>query len=254
MPAKKYVLSSWKMYPTVDEAQSLFEAIQAGLQERAESGDTLPTVIICPPSLSLVPLKAVADDRVVRLGAQTCHWEDEGNYTGEISPRMLEGLVDYVLVGHSERRAVGETDEQVARKVAAVARHGIVPILLVGEDDKGEDGIRRTEDRLRQGLSEIDVTSEEFLVVYEPVWAIGADERASAEHIERSVNHLKGVLEELGVREPQVLYGGTVNEENVDELAQLDVLDGVGAGRASLDAERFLTIIDRVAAASRASR
>jgi triosephosphate isomerase len=254
MPAKKYVLSSWKMYPTVDEAQSLFEAIQAGLQKRAGSDDRLPTVIICPPFLSLVPLRAVADDRVVRLGAQTSHWEDEGNYTGEISPRMLEGLVDYVLVGHSERRAVGETDEQVARKVAAVARHGMVPILLVGEDDKGGDGIRRTEDRLRQGLSEIDPTSAEFLVVYEPVWAIGADERASAEHIERSVHHLKGVLDELGVREPQVLYGGTVNEENVDELAQLDVLDGVGAGRASLDAERFLAIIDRVGSAASASR
>ena len=250
MPGQKYVLSSWKMYTTVDEAQTLFEAIQAGLQDRAQSGGHLPTVIICPPFLSLVPLRAVADRDVVHLGAQTSHWEDEGSYTGEISPRMLQGLVDYVLVGHSERRMAGETDEQIAHKVAAVTRYGMVPILLVGEDDKSGDGIRRTEDRLRKGLSEIDVPSEEFLVVYEPVWAIGADERASAEHIRRSVEHLKAVLGELGAPEPRVLYGGTVNEENVDELAQLDVLDGVGAGRASLDADRFLAIIDRVAATS----
>jgi triosephosphate isomerase len=250
MPAEKYVLSSWKMYPTVAEAQALFEAIQAGLQQRASSGERLPTVIICPPFVSLVPLRAIADHRLVRLGAQTSHWEDEGSFTGDISPRMLEGLVDYVLVGHSERRAAGESDEQVALKVAAVARRGMVPILLVGEDDKTGDGIRRTEDRLRRGLSEIDVTAEEFLVVYEPVWAIGADERAPADHIRRSVEHLKGVLDELGVHQPRVLYGGTVNEENVDELAHLDVLDGVGAGRASLDAERFLGIIDRVASAA----
>jgi triosephosphate isomerase len=243
----KYVLSSWKMYPTVDEARSLTADIQTRLLERLDSGASLPDVILCPPSLALVPLREIADDRVLHLGAQTCHWEDEGNYTGEISPRMLEGLVEYVLVGHSERREMGETDEQVARKVAAVSRHGMTPILLVGEDDKGEDAIRRTEDRLRQGLSEIDVTAQEVLVVYEPTWAIGQDERAPADHIRRSVEHLRGVLDELGAREPGILYGGTVNEENVDELAGLDVLDGVGAGRASLDAERFLEIIDRAA-------
>src|SRR5215207_2749475 len=141
----KYVLSSWKMYPTVDEAQASFEAIQAGLQERAQHGTVLPRVILCPPFLSLVPLAALVDKGVLALGAQTCHWEAEGSYTGEISPRMLQGLVDYVLVGHSERRAAGENDEQVAWKVAAVTRHGMTPILLVGEDDPGEGAIVSSE-------------------------------------------------------------------------------------------------------------
>jgi triosephosphate isomerase len=242
----KYVLSSWKMYPTVDEAQSSFEAIQAGLQERAQRGTALPRVILCPPFLSLVPLAAVADNRVMALGAQTCHWEAEGSYTGEISARMLHGLVDYVLVGHSERRVTGETDEQVAWKVAAVAQHGMTPILLVGEDDPGEDAILSSEQRLRQGLSGVDVSSTPVLVVYEPTWAIGSDETASTSHVARSVTHLKAVLADMGATEPQLLYGGSVNDDNVEALARLEVLDGVGAGRASLDADQFLRLIDQV--------
>ena len=244
-----YVLSSWKMYPTVHQAQASFEAIQAGLQERAQGGTVLPRVILCPPFLSLVPFAALVDRRVLSLGAQNCHWEAEGAYTGEISPRMLQGLVDYVLVGHSERRAAGETDEQVARKVAAVAQHGLTPILLVGEDDPGEDAIFTSEQRLRHGLSGVDVSRQPVLVVYEPTWAIGTDETASTSHVRRSVAQLKGVLADMGVREPQVLYGGSVNDDNVDALARLDVLDGVGAGRASLDPAQFLRLIDQVAKA-----
>lgn len=245
----KYVLSSWKMYPTVDQAQASFEAIQAGLHERAQRGTVLPRVILCPPFLSLVGFAAGVDRRLLALGAQNCHWEAEGAYTGEISARMLQGLVDYVLVGHSERRAAGETDEQVARKVAAVTQHGLTPILLVGEDDAGEDAIVRSEQQLRQGLSGIEVGSHPVLVVYEPTWAIGTEETASTAHVTRSVTHLKGVLADMGAAEPTILYGGSVNDDNVDALARLDVLDGVGAGRASLDAGQFLRLIDQVARA-----
>jgi len=209
----------------------------------------LPRVILCPPFLSLVPFAALVDRRVLSLGAQNCHWEAEGAYTGEISPRMLQGLVDYVLVGHNERRAMGETDEEVARKVAAVAGHGMTPILLVGEDDPGEDAILRSEHQLRRGLSEVDVATQPVLVVYEPTWAIGTDETASTSHVTRSVTHLKGVLTDMGASGPEVLYGGSVNDDNVDALASLDVLDGVGAGRASLDAAQFLRLIDQVARA-----
>jgi len=243
----KYVLSSWKMYPTVDQAQASFEAIQRGLQERADSGSVLPRVILCPPFLSLVPFAALVDRRVLSLGAQTCHWEDEGAYTGEISPRMLQGLVDYVLVGHSERREAGETDEQVVWKVAAVARHGMTPILLVGEDDPGEDAILASERRLRHGLSGVDVRTQPVLVVYEPTWAIGTEETADPSHVSRSVRYLKDVLTDMGATEPEILYGGSVNDDNVEALAGLDVLDGVGAGRASLDPEQFLRLIDQVA-------
>ena len=247
----KYVLANWKMYPTVDEAEALLRTIQAGLGERSRRGGAPPRVIICAPFLCLVPLRAVTDDRVVGLGAQNCHWEREGPYTGEISSRMLRGLVEYVMVGHSERRAGGETDEQVSRKVAAVAEAGLVPILFVGEDSREDDAVARTEQRLRQGLSRIDPGSQRTLVVYEPAWAIGAEEAAPAEHVGAVVDHIKGVLRALGARRPEVIYGGAVTEENIDDFARLEVLDGVGATRASLEAEKLLRIVDRVWPASR---
>jgi triosephosphate isomerase (TIM) len=226
------VLSNWKMYPTVDEARSLLATIQAGLLERPQAR---PRVIVCPPAVALGPLGDVRDDRVVHLGAQHCHWEDGGPYTGEISPRMLRGLADYVMVGHRDRRAAGQTDAQVARTVAAVVRNGLVPILFV-----------ETERQLRAGLSEIDPAGHDVLVVYEPAWAIGADRAAPAEHVRQAVERLKAVMSELGAGEPKVLYGGTVNERNVDELAAIEELDGLGATRAGLDPAQFLRIIDRV--------
>jgi len=244
----KYILANWKMYPIVDEAVALLTDIQAGLLDRVRSGAILPGVIVCPPFVSLVPLHAVADDGVVRLGAQNCHWEQEGPYTGEVSSAMLQGLVDYVMVGHSERRTGGETEEQIAGKVAAVAEAGLVPILFVGEDTRGDDPIRQTEDRLRQGLSRIDLGRRRVLVAYEPSWAIGAEEAAPTEQIGAVVDHVKTVLRELGTRTPTVIYGGTVAEQNIDELARLEVLDGVGATRASLEARTFLSIVDRLRA------
>jgi triosephosphate isomerase len=242
----KYVLANWKMYPTVDEALALLSDIQAGLLDRARSGVTLPSVIICPPFVSLLPLRDVADQRVVRLGAQNCHWEPEGPYTGEVSPRMLRGLVDYAMVGHSERRSGGETEEQIARKVAAVVEAELVPILFVGEDTPDDDAIQQTEDRLRRGLSRVDVATRRVLVVYEPSWAIGAEEAAPTEHVNAVVDRIKAVLRQLGTTAPAVIYGGTVAEQNIDELAQLEVLDGVGATRASLEAPTFLSIVDRL--------
>ncbi len=133
--------------------------------------------------------------------------------------------------------------------MAAVAEHGLTPILLVGEDDPGEDAVLRSEQQLRQGLSGIDVGRQPVLVVYEPTWAIGTERTATASHVERSVAHLKAVLADMRAAEPTILYGGSVNDDNVDALAVLDVLDGVGAGRASLDASQFLRLIDQVAQA-----
>ena len=248
-PQLKYFLVSWKMYPTVDEARALFEAVQDGLRERAQAGARLPRVILCPPFVSLVPLAGLVDPDLIRLGAQNCHWEDEGPYTGEISARMLRGFAEYVMIGHSERRAMGETDEQIAGKVAAACEHGLVPILLVGEDDRGGDGLKVTEQRLRQGLSGIDVARDPFILVYEPTWAIGASQRAPADHVGRSVTHLKQILRDLGTADPEIIYGGSVNDDNLGELIDLGVLDGVGATSAALNPEGFLKIVDRVSRA-----
>ena len=243
----KYLLANWKMHTTVDQAVALVQVIQEGLRERASAGQRLPSVIVCPPFVSLVPLHAVVDERLVRLGAQNCHWEKEGPHTGEISPGMLTGLAQYVLVGHSERRAASESDEQIARKAAAAAAAGLTPILFVGEDEPGAGARSQTEHRLRQGTSRIDLGQQAVLVVYEPAWAIGADRAAGAEYVREMVAGIKDLLRRLRASDPEVLYGGTVNKENIEQFARLDVLDGVGATRASLDAQGLLAMIDRVA-------
>jgi triosephosphate isomerase (TIM) len=242
----KYLLANWKMHTTVDQAVALVQAIQQGLRERASRGQRLPSVIVCPPFVSLVPLRAVVDERLVRLGAQNCHWEKEGPHTGEISPVMLTGLARYVLVGHSERRAASESDEQIARKVTAVAQAGLTPILFVGEDEPGAGARSQTEYRLRQGISRIDLGQQTVLVVYEPAWAVGADRAADAQYVQEMVAGLKDLLRRLGASDPEVIYGGTVKKENIAQFARLDVLDGVGATRASLDIQGFLAMIDRL--------
>ena len=241
----RYVLTNWKMYPTVHEAAAMLHAIQEGLRARPPA--TRPQVIVCPPFVSLVPLRAAADDALVALGAQTCHWEQAGPYTGEISPRMLRGLVEYVMVGHRERRAAGETDDHVARKVAAVAGVGLVPVVFVGEDDRDDDHRGQPEARLRRALSGIDVPAQPIVVVYEPAWAIGAENAAPTAHVREAVEHLKDVLGQLGQPAPTVLYGGAVDDRSTADLAALDVLDGLGATRAGLDPDRFFRIIDAVA-------
>jgi triosephosphate isomerase len=237
------------MYPGPAEATALFARVQDRLREEARSTRPLPTVIVCPPAIALMAIRAMADRRLVRLGAQNCHWEPSGPYTGEISPVMLTGLVDYVLVGHSERRRMGETDEQVARKVAAVAAHAMTPILFVGEDEPTAAATEETEERLERGLAEVDVARRPVLVVYEPTWAIGADAPAAADHVRTVVARLKERLREKGAQRPAVIYGGTVTADNVGHFTAIDVLDGVGATRAALDARRFATIVEQVARA-----
>ena len=246
----KYLLSNWKMYLDRPRAADLLEAVQAGLRERFPSGAPPVSVVLCPSFVSLEPLHAAVDARVVRLGAQDCHPEAEGPFTGGVSVAMLRGLVDYVMVGHSERRAAGDTDEQIGKKVAAVAGAGLTPILFVGEDEPTDAAFERTEERLTRGLAGVDPSEQELLVVYEPTWAIGAEEAAPADHVGGVVEQLKARLSQLGSRDPHVIYGGTVNVDNVDSFASLEVLDGVGATRAGLEPDGFLRIVDRLAEAA----
>jgi triosephosphate isomerase len=234
------------MHTTVGQAVGWLEAVQEALRERVGRGQLLPTPIVCPPFVSLVPLRALMDRDLMRLGAQNCHWEQEGAYTGEVSPAMLRDVVDYVMVGHSERRAAGETDDQIAKKVGAVADTGLTPILFVGEDEPADAASDQSEQRLRRGLSRVDLTTHDVLLVYEPAWAIGAERAAAADHVRTQVERLKELLGQLGGADPRVIYGGTVNDENIEQFAELDVLDGVGATRASLEPERFLQMMDRL--------
>lgn len=244
-----YVVANWKMYLGPAEAIDLFARVQQRLRQEAESALELPIVIVCPPVISLMALREMADRRLVALGAQNCHWEARGACTGEISAAMLAGLADYVMVGHRERRRAGETDEQIARKVAAVAANAMTPILFVGEDEPTSAAAQRAQQRLERGLAEVDLRCRPVLVVYEPAWAIGADAPAAADHVREVVTRLKGWLADNGAQRPQIIYGGTVTPDNVARFAAIDVLDGVGATRAMLDEHGFVRIVRHVARA-----
>lgn len=236
------------MYPTVSRAVALLTAVQEGVRrDFARHADRpLPRVIVCPPFPCLPILASLRDSDVVRLGAQNCHWEASGPYTGEVAPTMLAEMADYVLLGHSDRRAAGETDEQIAKKVRAAAVAGLTPVLFVGEDEPTDAAVRHTERRLLRGLSEVDLATHHVVVVYEPTWAVGADEPAAAEHVRQVVAHLKSRMRELGAARSEIIYGGTVTADNVGRFADIDLLDGVGATRATLDERGFLRIIDVV--------
>lgn len=242
----RYVLANWKMYPTTSQAVAIVRNVQRGLREPARATRTVPTVIVCPPFPSLPPVADVVDRGLLHLGAQNCHWEAEGPYTGEVSARMLSGLVDYVLIGHSERRSAGETDEQIAKKVRAAAAAGLTPVLFVGEDEPSDAAVRDAEQRLTRGLADLDLETCDVLVVYEPTWAVGAAAPAEAGHVREVVAHLKKRLTELGMRRSEIIYGGTVTADNVTQFTGIEALDGVGATRASLDERKFLRIIDAV--------
>jgi len=244
-----YVLANWKMYPGPGEAVGLVGRVQERLCEEAGSPGALPTVIVCPPVVSLAAVRGVADPGLVCLGAQNCHWEDSGPYTGEVSAAMLRDLVDYVLVGHSERRRAGESDEQVARKVAAVAAHAMTPILFVGEDEPSAQAAEQTVERLERGLGEVDVGRQAVVVVYEPTWAIGAEQAAAGDHVRSVVARLKQRLRDKGAQRPAVIYGGSVTADNVGQFTAIDELDGVGATRGTLDERGFVEIVRQVARA-----
>ncbi len=239
------VAGNWKMNTTIAEGAPLVDA----LLPLIGSIDSVERVV-CPPFVSLAGLAERLRGTGVRLGAQNVYAEAKGAFTGEISPAMLQGLVDYVIVGHSERRHVlGETDEVVARKVRAVLDHGLLPILCVGETleqrDAGETErvLRRQVRSALEGLA----SPASLVVAYEPVWAIGtgraattADANAGNGVIRRE---LAEVLGEEAARSTRIQYGGSVTPENATELLAQPEIDGALVGGASLKAEPFAQIV-----------
>ncbi len=238
------IAGNWKMHMGPKETVAFF----AGFETPASSHE----LIVFPPALSFAAAVGCADRPArVQLGVQNIHWEEQGAFTGEVSALMAaEAGADFVLVGHSERRHVfGETDEQVARKTAAALRHGLVPIVCVGEtlDERRAD--RVAEVILRQldaALESLTAGEGRFLIAYEPVWAIGTGETATPDDASAAHATLRARLEErLGVgaaaRVP-ILYGGSVKPGNAADLLAASDVDGVLVGGASLDPESFSAI------------
>ncbi len=243
---KKLVVGNWKMNLTVPESTVLIEKLKKEL-EKLKGVET----VICPSYLDIYPASKQLAESNVTLGAQDVFYEEEGAFTGEVSPVALSRFVKYVILGHSERRMhFGDTDRVVAKKVEAAVAHDLSPIICVGETlHEKEDGLGKVVvmSQLETALSHLTaVEIAEAAVAYEPVWAIGtghvckpAEAEAMAANIRALINALYGKEASEGVR---VLYGGSITDENAADFAKLKQVDGVLVGGASLDHAKFTKI------------
>lgn len=233
---------------TVTEAVALYGRLEDGVTDQLHGNRSVPEVIVCPPFVALTALNDVADERLIKLAAQNCHWESEGPYTGQISLRMLNGLVEYVLLGHPEHVEAGETEEQIAKKIPAAATAGLRPVVFVGEKSPSDVATRQVELQLRNRLTGVNAKEHSVIVVYEPEWATDANEPAEPQQIEEVTAMIKQQLTEMGHPDPEVVYAGAVNSDNTDRLADVRGLDGLVLGEASLDDQEVLRILERIGA------
>ncbi|MDR0852587.1 MAG: triose-phosphate isomerase [Clostridiales Family XIII bacterium] len=248
MTRKKIIAGNWKMYKTIAEGQAFAEELKSIL------GQTEHEVLVCAPYTQLSSLKKVFSGSIVKLGAQNMHFENEGAFTGEISPLMLKEIgVDYCVIGHSERRQYfAETDDTVNRKLKAALAHGIFPIMCVGEvlaqRDAGEafDVVRT---QLTGGFAGLEAgEATKVVIAYEPVWAIGTGRTATPEQAEEMCAFIRetvsGLFGEGTAESVRIQYGGSVKPANAAELLTKDNIDGALVGGASLIARDFKAIID----------
>jgi triosephosphate isomerase len=238
------VAANWKMNTDLAGAMDL----AAGVREGASFISGVQ-IILCPPFISLTAVGDAVRGTSIRVGAQNMHFEASGAFTGEIAPAMLQGLCDYVILGHSERRQIfGEDDDLINRKIRAAFQHGLRPILCVGETlEQRESGQAGTvvSQQLRAGLAGVlDITG--MVVAYEPVWAIGTGRAATPESAaEMMGGFMWETLRSLhpgAAEEVPLLYGGSVNPDNIAGFASQDSVHGALVGGASLRADQFLEI------------
>ena len=244
---KPIIAGNWKMYKTKDEAVQFIYKVS----EQMPSVELVDSVI-CAPFISLKSLVKRQGDNL-RIGAQNMHFEEQGAFTGEIAPSMLTNIgVTYVIIGHSERRAMfNETDETCNKKVHQAFNHGLVPILCVGESlEERETG--KTNDLLK-GQLEKDLAGltkeqvEKLVIAYEPIWAIGTGKTATAEVADETCGFIretvKRLYDEATAEAIRIQYGGSVKTSNIDELMSKPNIDGALIGGASLVAEDFITLV-----------
>ena len=244
---KPIIAGNWKMNNTPEEAKVLLE----GLKPLIAKNDGTEAVV-CVPAILIQGVKEMIAGSNIKLGAQNMHWEEKGAFTGEISPIMLKAYgVEYVIIGHSERRQYfAETDETVNKKALSALAHGLKPIVCVGETlAEREQGITDTlvASQVEKALTGIsDITN--VVIAYEPVWAIGTGKTATAEEANRvcaiirdKVGALLGSEAAAAIR---IQYGGSMNPKNVAELMAQPNIDGGLIGGASLKAEDFSALVN----------
>ena len=243
------IAANWKMNTTPAEAVGLVKSMLPGL-----SGAPGVETLVCPPFISLMPVFAVLHETQVMLGAQNCHFEERGAFTGEISPLMLNGICRYVILGHSERRNLfGETSLVVNKKIKSVLKAGLKPILCVGEslaDNEAGKTADTVGTQIRQSLEGIQDAGG-LVVAYEPVWAIGTGRAATAVQANTTIKMIRDVLATLVGDQiagmTRILYGGSVTGSNASEFMAQPEIDGALVGGASLKPAEFVSIVKQTA-------
>lgn len=240
------VAGNWKMHKTPAEGRDFIENF-VNLMLNIEDME----VIFCPPFSALFNIDVVLKATPYKLGAQNCHWENKGAFTGEVSVNMLVNCgVDYIIVGHSERRHIfNETNEWINKKVKAVLNGGLKPILCIGETlDQRKSN--ETKDvlfyQLKEGLNGVEKL-DDVVIAYEPVWAIGTGETATTEQVSEAHKWVRDILSDLYSQDianiTSILYGGSVKPENAGELFEIKDVNGFLIGGSSLKIDSFKEII-----------
>lgn len=246
---KPIIAGNWKMYKTLSEAIHFVQAVKSSVPapEKVDS-------VICAPALFLPSLMNEAEGSHLAIGAQTMHFENEGAFTGEISPMQLEDIkVQYVILGHSERRQYdNETDEGVNKKVHAAFEHHLTPIICVGETlEEREAGktVSKVSSQVSAALKGL--TAEQVaktVIAYEPIWAIGTGKTATAQDANEVCGAIRQIVGEIAGENAanmiRIQYGGSVKPENVVELLSMEHIDGALVGGASLKPDSYLKLLE----------
>ncbi|MEM7756742.1 MAG: triose-phosphate isomerase [Cyanobacteria bacterium P01_A01_bin.40] len=235
---KIIIAGNWKMHKNQAESLAFVQEFKSEIEEIKEERE----IVLCTPFTSLTAMSKHLHGSRIMLGAQNIHWETEGAYTGEISGGMLTEIgVDYVIVGHSERRQYfGETDKTVNLRLKAAQQHGLRPILCVGETKSQRDA-GETENIIINQLQEdlVDVDQHNLVIAYEPIWAIGTGDTCESQEANRVIGIIR---QQLGNKNISIQYGGSVKPGNVDEIMAQPEIDGALVGGASLAASSFARI------------
>ncbi len=250
---RKLIAGNWKMNFTAQEAGAMLAVLRADLDRDAPALGCGRDILVAPPAVLIPAVSQALAGSSIALGAQNMHFEDQGAFTGEISAPMLKPFgVSHVILGHSERRHIfGERDEFINRKVLAALRHGLVPILCVGETLEEHDAGRALEVVLGQmgrGLEGVGADAlGRIVLAYEPVWAIGTGRNATPEQAGTVHGAIRAVLGErwgrAAAEQVRILYGGSVTPDNVDSLLAKPDIDGALVGGASLKPDSFARIV-----------
>lgn len=245
---KSIIAGNWKMHNTIDEAVKLVTELKPLIK------DAKCDVVVCPTFVCLDAVKKAAEGTNIKVGAQNMYFEEKGAFTGEVSPNMLQAMgIDYVIIGHSERRQYfNETDESVNKKLKAAFSHNLIPILCVGESLNERESEITSEVIGRQIKLDLSgLTSEmveKLVVAYEPIWAIGTGKTATKEEANDTIAFIRKTIASIYGNDvadkTRIQYGGSVKPSTIKEQMSMSDIDGALVGGASLKAEDFSAIVN----------